>query len=67
MLGSVNDMRFLVPVLPGDKLEIEVQVLKFVEDLALVEGVASVEGAVVSKGKLGFARRSLQKTTDGIV
>src|SRR5271168_2645492 len=59
MLGSINDMRFLIPVVPGDKLEIEVQVLKFVEDLAFVEGVATVDGAVVTKGKLGFARRSL--------
>src|SRR5271156_4359571 len=25
MLGSINDMRFLIPVVPGDKLEIEVQ------------------------------------------
>ena len=60
MLGSINDMRFLVPVVPGDKLEIDVQALKFVEDLAFVEGVATVDGAVVAKGKLGFARRSLQ-------
>jgi len=60
MLGSINEMRFLIPVLPGDKLEMDVQVLKFVGDLALVEGVASVEGAVVAKGKLGFARRRLQ-------
>ena len=59
MLGSINDMRFLIPVVPGDKLEIEVQFLKFVEDLAFVEGVATVDGAVVAKGKLGFARRSL--------
>jgi 3-hydroxyacyl-[acyl-carrier-protein] dehydratase len=60
MLGSINDMRFLVPVVPGDKLEIDVRALKFIEDFAFVEGVATVDGAVVAKGKLGFARRSLQ-------
>lgn len=59
VLGSINEMRFLIPVVPGDKLEIDVQALKFIEDFALVEGVATVDGAVVARGKLGFARRSL--------
>lgn len=59
VLGSINDMRFLVPVVPGDRMEIDIQVLKFVEDLALVESTVTVEGTVVARGKLGFARRSL--------
>ena len=63
MLGSINDMRFLVPVVPGDKLEIDVRALKFIEDFAFVEGVATVDGAVVAKGKLGFARRNLQTSS----
>jgi 3-hydroxymyristoyl/3-hydroxydecanoyl-(acyl carrier protein) dehydratase len=53
-------MRFLVPVVPGNRLEIEVQVLKFIEGFALVEAVATVDGTPVAKGKLGFARRGLQ-------
>jgi len=60
MLGSINNMRFLAPVVPGDRMEIELRVLKFIEDLALVEAVAKVEQVVVATGKLGFARRSLQ-------
>ncbi len=60
VLGSINDMRFLVPVAPGDRMEIDVNVLKFIEDFALVEGVATVDRNVVARGKLGFARRSLQ-------
>ena len=60
VLGSINEMRFLVPVVPGNKMEIEVQVLKFIEDFALVEAVATVDATVVAKGKLGFARRGLQ-------
>jgi 3-hydroxyacyl-[acyl-carrier-protein] dehydratase len=62
VLGSVKEMRFLVPVVPGDRMEIDVQVVKFVGDCALVEGVATVDGTVVARGKLGFARRVLQKT-----
>jgi 3-hydroxyacyl-[acyl-carrier-protein] dehydratase len=60
VLGSINDIRFLVPVVPGDRMEIDVQVVKFIEDFALVEGVATVDCTVVAKGRLGFARRSLQ-------
>jgi 3-hydroxyacyl-[acyl-carrier-protein] dehydratase len=60
VLGSINNMRFLAPVVPGDRLEIELQVLKFIEDLAVVEAVATVDHMVVATGKLGFARRSLE-------
>lgn len=62
VLGSINDMRFLAPVVPGDRIEIDVTVLKFIEDFALVEGVATVDHTVVARGKLGFARRSFQAT-----
>lgn len=60
VLGSINEMRFLVPVVPGNRMEIDVQVLKFIEDFALVEAVATVDGVAVARGKLGFARRGLQ-------
>jgi 3-hydroxyacyl-[acyl-carrier-protein] dehydratase len=60
VLGSINNMRFLAPVVPGDRMEIELQVLKFVEALALVEAVVTVDDVAVATGKLGFARRSFQ-------
>lgn len=63
VLGSINDMRFLVPVVPGNRMEMRIQVLKFLEDVALVEAVCEVDGTVVAKGKLGFARRSLKQTS----
>jgi 3-hydroxyacyl-[acyl-carrier-protein] dehydratase len=56
-LAAVNDMRFLVPVLPGHTMTIEVNVLKMTEEAALVEGVARVEDTVVTRGKLSFARK----------
>ena len=59
VLAIVNDMKFLVPVLPGHTLMIEVNILKMTEQAALVEGVASVEGTVVTSGKLSFARKML--------
>jgi 3-hydroxyacyl-[acyl-carrier-protein] dehydratase len=60
VLGAINDMRFLVPVVPGNRMEMDIQVLKFVQGFALIEAVATVDGTAVARGKLGFARRSLQ-------
>jgi 3-hydroxyacyl-[acyl-carrier-protein] dehydratase len=59
VLGSINEMRFLKPVSPGDRLEIAVNVLKFIDDFAVIEAVAAVAGAEVARGKLGFARSRL--------
>jgi 3-hydroxyacyl-[acyl-carrier-protein] dehydratase len=59
MLGSINDMRFLAPVMPGDRMEIAVQILKMAGDITLVEGTVTVGETVVARGKLGFARRTL--------
>ena len=56
-LAAVNDMRFLVPVLPGHNMTIEVNIVKMTEEAALVEGVARVEDTVVARGKLSFARK----------
>jgi len=56
-LAAVNDMRFLTPVLPGHTMTIEVRIIKMTEEAALVEGVARVDDAVVTRGKLSFARK----------
>jgi len=55
-LASVNDMRSLVPVLPGHTMIMEVKILKMTDEAALIEGVASVEDTVVARGKLSFFR-----------
>jgi 3-hydroxyacyl-[acyl-carrier-protein] dehydratase len=60
VLGVINDMRFLVPVVPGDRMVIAVKILKIAGDIALVEGTVSVEQTVVARGKLGFARRTME-------
>jgi 3-hydroxyacyl-[acyl-carrier-protein] dehydratase len=58
-LAAVNDMRFLAPVLPGHTMIMEVKILKMTAEAALIEGVASVEDTVVTRGKLSFARMAL--------
>jgi 3-hydroxyacyl-[acyl-carrier-protein] dehydratase len=59
VLGVINDMRFLVPVLPGDRLEVTVDIIKIAGDITLVEGVVAVDTTIVARGKLGFANRVL--------
>ena len=59
VLGTINNMRFLVPVVPGNRMDIDVKILKIVQGLALVEGAVTVEGALVATCTLGFARRTL--------
>ncbi len=59
VLGAINEMRFLTPVVPGDRMQIAVQILKIAGDIALVEGDVTVDQSVVARGKLGFARRSM--------
>lgn len=56
-MAAVNDMRFLVPVLPGHTMIIEVNILKMMPEAALIEGIATVEDVVVTRGKLSFARK----------
>ncbi len=48
LLGAINEMRFLVPVVPGDRMEINVQILKLAGDIALVEGVVTVCETIVA-------------------
>ena len=58
-LAAVNDMRFLVPVLPGDTITMEVNIVKMTAEAALVDCVARVGDTIVTRGKLSFARKSV--------
>jgi hypothetical protein len=40
-------------------MTIEVTIIKMTEEAALVEGIARVEDAIVTRGKLSFARKIL--------
>ena len=56
-LATVNDMKFLVPVVPGDTMTIEVNIVKMTDGAALIEGIAHVNNQVVTRGRLSFARK----------
>ncbi len=55
VLAAINDVRFFAPVLPGDTMVMEVSLLTMSHQAAIVEGIATVEGKTVTKGKLSFA------------
>jgi 3-hydroxyacyl-[acyl-carrier-protein] dehydratase len=59
VLGAIRDMRFLTAIVPGDRMDIEVKLLKLAGDVALVEGSVAVGETVSARGQLGFARRRL--------
>ncbi|MGA2902560.1 MAG: 3-hydroxyacyl-ACP dehydratase FabZ [Candidatus Korobacteraceae bacterium] len=57
VLAAVHEMRFLAPVFPGQTMILEIGILKMTPQVALVEGIVIVDGTVVTKGKLSFARK----------
>jgi hypothetical protein len=48
----------LAPVVPGEKMEIDIPVQKFIESFAVAETKVTVDGTVVDKDKMGFAKRN---------
>ena|ERR1700733_1373935 len=59
-LAAVNDMRFLVAVLPGDTITMEIDIVKMTDEAALVEGVARVGDTLVARGRLSFGRKVIE-------
>ena len=57
VLGTISEMRFFVPVFPGHTMILDVTILKMMPGAALVEGIATVDGTMVAKGKLSFGRK----------
>jgi 3-hydroxyacyl-[acyl-carrier-protein] dehydratase len=52
-------VRFLKPVIPGDRLQIEVTMIKAISGGAVVEAIATVEGQRVAKANLSFGVKRL--------
>lgn len=52
--AGIDDIRFKKPVLPGDQVDIHIEVLKVKGTLGKVSAVAKVEDKVVVKGTLMF-------------
>lgn len=55
LFGGIDKMKFKKMVLPGDKLKLEVKIIKKKGPIGVGEAIATVEGKIVAKGELTFA------------
>ena len=55
LFGGIDKVRFKKQVVPGDRLKLEVSIIKRKGPIGVGKAVASVDGKVVAKGELTFA------------
>ena len=55
LFAGIDKMKFKKMVVPGDKLKLEVKIIKQKGPIGVGEAIATVEGKVVAKGELTFA------------
>ncbi len=57
LLVAVDNVRFKRMVIPGDQLRLEVQVLRYKQDIFKFQCVASVDGEIACSAEIMTARR----------
>ena len=55
LFGGIDKMRFKKQVVPGDRLKLEVKIIKRKGPIGIGEAIATVDGKIVAKGELTFA------------
>ena len=55
LFGGINNMKFKKMVVPGDRLKLEVKIIKRKGPIGIGDALATVDGKVVAKGELTFA------------
>ena len=55
LFGGLDKVRFKKQVVPGDRLKLEVKIVKKKGPIGIGEGTATVDGKIVAKGELTFA------------
>lgn len=55
LFGGIDKLRFKKQVIPGDRLKLEVKIIKRKGPIGIGEAIATVEGRVAVKGELTFA------------
>ena len=55
LFGGIDKMKFKKVVVPGDKLKLEVKIIKKKGPIGIGEAIATVDGVVDAKGELTFA------------
>ena len=55
LFGGIDKMRFKKMVVPGDRLKLEVKIIKRKGPIGVGEAIATVDGKLAAKGELTFA------------
>ena len=55
LFGGIDKIRFKKQVVPGDRLKLEVKIIKRKGPVGIGEAIATVNGKVAAKGELTFA------------
>ena len=55
LFGGIDKMKFKKMVVPGDRLKLEVKIIKRKGPIGIGEAVATVDEKIVAKGELTFA------------
>ena len=55
LFGGIDKMKFKKMVIPGDRLKLEVNIIKRKGPIGVGEALATVDGKVAAKGELTFA------------
>ena len=55
LFGGIDKLRFKKQVVPGDRLKLEVKIIKRKGPIGIGEAIATVDGKVAVKGELTFA------------
>ncbi len=55
LFGGIDKMKFKKIVVPGDKLKLEVKIIKRKGPIGIGEAIATVNGIIAAKGELTFA------------
>ena len=55
LFGGIDKLRFKKQVVPGDRLKLEVKIIKRKGPIGIGEAIATVDGKVTAKGELTFA------------
>ena len=55
LFGGIDKMKFKKMVVPGDRLKLEVKIIKRKGPIGVGEAIATVDGKIAAKGELTFA------------
>ena len=55
LFGGIDKLRFKKQVVPGDRLKLEIKIIKKKGPIGIGEAIATVDGKVAAKGELTFA------------